>query len=559
MGRRARRRRTSPTRATKPLPRLRPGERYWALSVPYKTPAPGAVWDRERGIHLYAGRDLPRELQPFSSKAYTLERLIENELNGDDRPGPSSVPPMTPRPVQIEAARAIARHCAAGGPQMLLADDTGVGKTLSAVLGAKAAARLRAAHRILVIADRPAAITIPSWARTIAAAGDGGYTWVVTTWDRLAKVKTRRWDVIVADEAQALRHPTTKRWASWEVLTGANRATNRPYQVLVTATPGHSPLELPYLAPAFAHAVGDDARRWGPKEFPRQLARHGFAIRNGKWADDAAARAADVARIQDWLTQGATPATIHRPAPWGPVPLSGLPVELDATQAAQYGREWAVFRKEMQLARRGSDAAKGRAALLRYRQKAGLIRVPQTAEWVAAQVEAGRQVAVSVQYVETAADPLVEALRDFGVDVATIFGQGRFDVEKERLRFQRGRAPVVVFTPTAAINLQAGEQLPGSRKASTTPRVGVFHQARWSGLQARQICGRTHRDHQVSPWSVMFAADTVEEAVSKVMVERFAAAADMVGGDTRMLADIAGLLHADWLPPDVLDAADAAA
>ena len=102
-----------------------------------------------------------------------------------------------------------------------------------------------------------------------------------------------------------------------------------------------------------------------------------------------------------------------------------------------------------------------------------------------------------------------------------------------------------MFTTFASISLHAGETLPGGKQASTEPRVGIFHQARFSGIAGRQVTGRTHRDHQVSPWHIAYAEDTVEEQVSKVMVERIAAASDTVGGDTEGLTDVAQLLGAD--------------
>ena len=82
----------------------------------------------------------------------------------------------------------------------------------------------------------------------------------------------------------------------------------------------------------------------------------------------------------------------------------------------------------------------------------------------------------------------------------------------------------------------------------------MFHQARFSGIAGRQVTGRTHRDHQVSPWHIAYAHGTVEEQVSKVMVERIAAASDTVGGDTAGLTDVAQLLGADWLPSATLTA-----
>ncbi|UUZ59152.1 hypothetical protein [Nocardioides sp. B-3] len=209
----------------------------------------------------------------------------------------------------------------------------------------------------------------------------------------------------------------------------------------------------------------------------------------------------------------------------------------DARRARKLRGGVGEFCREMDLARRGRNTAKGRAALLRFRQKAGLIRVDSTVARIAQQVDAERQVACSVEFVGTAADPIADRLRDSGIDVATIYGRDRFDPEAERLKFQTGQAKVCVFTTVASISLHAGESLPDGSQASTEPRVGVFHRARFSGIAGRRVTGRTHRDHRVSPWHIAYAEGTVEEQVGKVMVERIAAASDTVGSDTTGLAD----------------------
>lgn len=414
---------------------------------------------------------------------------------------------------------------------------------------------------MLVVADRPAAITIGHWCRTISALGDGGLEWVVITWDRLEKVKAYDWDVVIADEAHALRRTTTKRWKHWVKVSGhALPHDAAPFVVAATATPGHTPLELPYLAPAYAQVLGEPVRAWhdaAGSAFPAALERHGVGIERGgrygaSWTDDPGRRAADLKLVRGWLADERPPAMLHRPAPWGPVPISGMPVALDPAQRSAYESEWGEFCREMEIARRGRNTAKGRAALLRFRQKAGLIRVDATVAWIAQQVEAGRQVACSVEFVATAADPITDRLRDSGLAVATIYGRDRFDVEAERLRFQTGEAKVCVFTTVASISLHAGETLADGRQASTDPRVGIFHQARFSGIAGRQVTGRTHRDHQVSPWHIAYAEDTVEEQVGRAMVQRIAAATDAVGGDTDSLAEVAGLLGVDWLPTAAL-------
>jgi hypothetical protein len=550
------------------LPTAGPGERVWVLAVPFRAPAPGAGWHAGLQAHLYVGAALPPELAGYDSAAHSFERFLEDELNPQPRPVPAGQR-MQPRAEQRSGAAAIAAHAAAGGRMFLLGDDPGVGKTGTAVLAAQQIAAARAGgprpvRSVLVVADRPAAITVPHWTRSIAAFGDGGLRWCVTTWDRLGKVAAlgrsigRTFDVVVADEAHMVRHTTTQRWKHWKAVSGAGRVKDAPFVLLATATPAHSPLELPYLAPHFAAVHGEPLRAWS--DLPARLAAAGFHVERGRygwaWTEDADERRADLARLRGWLADGDPPATLHRPAPWGAVSVTGTPVALTPAERARYEAEWSEFRAEMQLARRKRETARGRAALLRFRQKAGLIRASATVDWVRAQVEAGRQVAVSVEFVETAADPIRQALLDGGIAVAAIFGRDRFDVEAERLRFQTGEAPVCVFTVTASISLHAGELLPGGRRASTTPRVGLFHQPRFSGIAARQVTGRTHRDHQVSPWRIAYAADTVEEQVARVMVERLAVTGSAAGGDTAGLREVAELLDADWLPATALTGRD---
>ncbi|MCF6743391.1 helicase [Blastococcus sp. KM273128] len=551
--RKATARKPAPRKAAPELPTARPGERVWVLAVPFRAPAPGAVWHAGLQAHVWVGAVLPPELAPYDPPAYSLERFLEDELNEAPRPLPAT-PALVPRPQQEEGAAVVAAHAAAGGRVFLLGDDPGVGKTGTAILAVHEIAAQRPVRTVLVIADRPAAITIPHWARSIAGFGDGGLRWCVTTWDRLGKVAKLHFDVVVADEAHMVRHTTTQRWKHWKAVSGAARVKDTPYVLAATATPAHTPLELPYLAPEFAARHGEPIKEWA--DLPKALERHTFHVERGRygwqWTEDADERRADLARLQSWLADADPPATLHRAAPWGPVSVTGTPVLLTPAERAQYEAEWSEFRAEMQLARRGRQTARGRAALLRFRQKAGLIRVQATVDWVRAQVEAERQVAVSVEFVETAADPIREALLDAGIPVASIYGRDRFDVEAERLRFQRGEAAVCVFTVTASISLHAGELLPGGSTASETPRVGLFHQPRFSGIQARQVTGRTHRDGRSSPWRVAFAADTVEEQVARVMVERLAVSGSTAGADTSSLQEIAELLDADWLPAAAL-------
>ena len=548
-----------PAPAPAPAARPGPGQRLWVLDVPYGTAAPGTSWDPAIKARIYIGAHLPADLAPYRSRAHTYERFLEDELNGAPLAPDPPAARKSPRPEQVEGARAVARRAAQGGRWFLLADDTGTGKTGTAILAARAVASLRKATRVLVIADRPAAITIAHWCQSIDAFGDGGLRWCVTTWDRIGKLAgpgAPGFDVVIADEVHLARHQDTKRVRYyWKVAryTAAHRGA--PFVIAASATPAHHPAECSYMVPAFAQERGEPVSAW--REFGERLAKEGFALasgRGGRWgwderaAADPVLQARDLRRLRGWLEDTDPPAMIHRAAPWGDAPLEPLPVALTPAQRRLYEQEWAEFAAEMRLARRGRDVARGRAALLRFRMKAGLVRVSETVEWIAARVEAGCQVVASVEFVETAAEPIRQGLEAAGIEVARIYGGGRGAAESERLRFQRGEAKAAVMTVTSSISLHAKEMLADGSRASAAPRVGIIHQARYSGIASRQILGRIHRDYQVGPWWVAYALETVEERITRIMVDRLLATGESVGADHAALTSIAEVLGIDWLP-----------
>ncbi|RYE43456.1 MAG: DEAD/DEAH box helicase, partial [Hyphomicrobiales bacterium] len=123
-------RRSSPRRAsTKPLiPTPGHGEQIWILDVPYRAPAPGAKYYTALKAHAYIGAQLPDELAVYASKPYSYARWVEEDLNGVRQPGAAGFH-KTPRPEQVDAAKAIATAFHHGKRGFLLADEPGVGKT----------------------------------------------------------------------------------------------------------------------------------------------------------------------------------------------------------------------------------------------------------------------------------------------------------------------------------------------------------------------------------------------------------------------------------------------
>lgn len=561
-------------KAATPVP-VPAGGRLWLLDVPYGERPEGATFDRARKAWVWAGPTLPPTLNPYRSRPYSRLRWLEDDVNGVPGPPPVGVASKTPRPIQVSGAKAIAAAAAAGAPGFLLTDDVGTGKTITMWLGAAAAARIRGAETVLVLVDRPAAITIPHWRDTIAAVGDAGLRILISSPDSLPKLLARngraaiRFDIVIADEAHLYRNVDTRRVKAFRALTRFGRpSTDAPFLIAATATPAQHPAELTYLAPLLAHLHGEAVDDWS--NLGARLAKAGIPIEPGpygKWVwnhrseSDPRMQEAAIGHVRSWLTTADPPLSLHRPAPWGPAPLDLMPVQLTPAELSAYRTAWAEFRTAMRQLSAGTAVTAsgrarkdGRAAVLRFRQKASLLRVQATADWAAAQVEAGMQVAVSCEFVSAAAAPIADLVEAAGVPVARIFdtaGSGR-DAEAERMRFQTGATPVVVFTPTASMSLHASEHFAGGGRATAAPRVGVMHNVRYSGLAGRQILGRTHRDHQVCPWWLAYAEDTTEADIAATMIGRFKAAADTAGADTKALEHVAELLGASWLPTDVL-------
>ncbi|WP_137725851.1 DEAD/DEAH box helicase family protein [Prescottella subtropica] len=558
---------TSRKAAPPEMPVAGAGERIWVLEgVPFRTTPVGARYYSGIRAHAFVGRHLPDHLAVFASKPYGYTRWVEDDLNGV-RGGGAQAAPKAPRPMQIDGAKVIATAYKQGFRGILLGDEMGCGKTGTAVLAAKAICLLGGGSTILVTVDRPAQITIPAWRNAIASfGGDGGFRWLIMSPDQLKKLLARNgqprihFDVVINDEAQQFRHVTTARTQYMRRINKLAAPPGKaPFVMSLTATPGHHPGEYTYLSSLLAQIHGEPPARWA--DLGARLAELGLPLEpgweKGKWQWTPAAKESQalqnkaVTVVREWMETTHPPVLLHRDAPWGPAPIDGLPVDFTAEQWASYNQDWGEFRAEMRLARTGKDTARGRAALMRFRQKASLLRAPQTAELVAATVERGYQVLVAVELTTTAADPVADLLEEQGVAVSRIYGGG--DLEYERMRFQRGRSQVVVFNTASAINLQAGEMFADGSRATTTPRVGYFHQPRYSGIAARQTIGRAHRDGQVCPWSLIYASGTVEEAAARTMIDRLLVTSTSVNGDTSALAAIAKLFGADWLPVTVLE------
>ncbi|MCC6624251.1 MAG: DEAD/DEAH box helicase [Deltaproteobacteria bacterium] len=545
-----------PTRAASRLaaPHAPSDARAFALDVPFElravAMAAGARWDEDHKVFLYRGASLPAALEPFRAAPWSLERRVERALNREPRRArPAASPTLRPRPHQAIAIQAILAAARAGHEGFLLADDVGLGKTITAW-----AAILAMPDVDSVLVTCPLAV-VAHWRATLEAMGDGGKDVVVINYERLgklmeltpearAKVKSKkglarhgqasRFDVVVWDESHRLKNPAAAR-----SKLAARLTQPAGFALWLSATAGQNPLELSYLAPLLARVTGD--RVTDLKQFEAWCAAQELGVTRGafgrwEWQGDAAHRGSE--KVRAMLFDGPTPAGIRRRpedvAGWPELNRMLTPIGLDPSARALYLAAWTEFRAALALDAQGKNPTSALAATLRLRQKSSLIRVAGTVELVQELLDNGHQVAISVAFIETL-NALAGALAD--VPLAMIHGGlAAAAREDERRRFQRGDARVVLFTVEEGISLHQGE-------LNEVPRSMVIHDLRWSAIQMAQIEGRCHRDGRFAQVYWAYAEDTIESRIAQLVCSRIQSMKRMIGDDVETLRAIEALLR----------------
>lgn len=461
---------------------------------------------------------------------------------------------MVPHPHQLVARDAILTAREQGARGFLLGDLTGLGKTLSAWLAIAAMPE----DEVLVICPKGA---IPQWRRTMALSGLKPKRVTLMNFERtksllappaeskkrstraknneLAKHGTpkRIWPLVVIDEAHRIRNPNAQQGLVCRQIAAAAHFT-----IYMSATAGQSPHELSYLGPLLARAAG------APSEdldgFRALMKRLRIGRAKGRWKNwNWEPNESDRKVMSELLYKGANAIGLRRRpeeiAGWPEVQRELAPIALDAAARKLYEATWREFRKELGLAGGSTRKPAGWAADLRFRQKASLLRIAGTSDFVEDLLGNDEQVAVSVAFLETSA-MLAEGLRGRGWRVGEINGEHSGVANEEtRIAFQTGKLDAVIFTVTESISLHRGEMPGGERERSL-----VIHDMRHSAIQLQQIEGRCHRDGQHATIFYAYAEDTVEEAVAGTVIGRMAAMDGMAGDDTQMLEAIAGAVEA---------------
>lgn len=539
--------------------------RTFVLDVPFAMRAVaqslGARWEKESKSFIYEGSRLPVELAPFSALAWSWEDAVQKAKAGLQPRGWKGEDPYELRVHQTVAGQAIVSALGANLPGFLLADDVGLGKTLSAWLGVQLVAKKLSAQRVVIVC--PLSVQA-HWRETLRRQGSDVGEVLIINYERLGKlfeldegvkVKSKKGlarrgsaaetDIIIFDESHKLKNPLAAR-----SKLGAKLVSNSKFVLWLSATAGQTPLELSYLAPLLAKGTGARARDLTDFEGWCQL--QGFKLKKGAygaWSWDGDLD--DCHRLAALLFEGKTPLALRRRpqeiAGWPEISRSLWPQELNPEERALYQQEWMEFRSALVAmqenamvniaAKSGTRAMEnkgkqvvvnksigGLLAALRFRQKSSLLRVDATVDFSLDLLEQGIKPAISCAFIETMHAIAAKLTAKKKVCAKIYGGQSASEREAERLRFQRGQAEVVLFTIEEGISLHQGEY-------EDVPRSLLIHDLRWSAIQMAQIEGRTHRNGQFAQAYWLLGEGTIEAKIAS-RVARRAVAMKALSGET---------------------------
>lgn len=542
----------------------------------------GASYSQRLKEFTYEGDALPAEMLPYHSKDYSLLRWKEDQYNRKVYPVTPHGHRFTPRPHQKEAGMKIAQAATQGFRGFIEGDGTGIGKTLSSLVGVYVAmkAKKQRSAKLLVVAPLAA---IEGWSNTLKAFPIPNVRVCIVNYEQLQKLlsapasaktvkkaKTKKdhlmrsgtptvkWDYIIADESHKLKNwELAARPKAFGRIAQYQETTGYPFVIWASATIGQNVLELQYLAPILKQVTKDRPNM----SWFAWLEKHNFAVRQSKTsgnilhdvpskkasqvelAEYERRKKADLNRLNSMLFSPQSPSIRRTPtdiAGWPQINRLAQGESLSPMEFVEYQKEWISFQVDYRMQKKSKNPQGALARQIRFRQKSSIIRAPHSIDFIDDLAENGYQVAVYVEFLETA-DKIRAGLEKKGHKVAEFTGRNVNSRESERITFQRGAKNVIIFNTTEAVSFHAGETLPDGSKASMTPRATVMHDLPYSGIKATQVEGRCHRDGKYATVYYMYAVNTTENKIAHRMIDRIQSIVNIMD-DESLVAELDGLL-----------------
>lgn len=538
-----RRRKRKPTKRQTAIPKkvVMPDNPIF-LDVPWDD----KTYAQRKGARYYGGdvrayiwsgnfEDLPKELIEFLPLEYSWLSIRQTSIN--PLPHHKSEPKeISLRDHQLNVIKLAQENKQAGAPGFVLHHDTGLGKTYTSI----GIINKLFKGNILVIA--PLA-THESWRRSLNDLGTENNNYCIINYQSLKKLLTVpdsalkakkartknkaiatkgksiiQWDAIICDESQFLKNPISLTTQTYFTLRKGT------WRIWSSATPGEKISDFVYMSDIFEFA---NVGKYSHKEhsFAKHAQELGYHIEETeygsaavKWDDK---HTEDNELLHDMLFKGKVPLgdvrTTSSIPGWPELQRIPYPIRLDKEEKASYDKLWLEFRKEHELAKKGKNPDNGLVARLRFRQKSSILRVPYIADLTETLINQGKQVPISVEFKETT-ELLSEALTKKKIDHVIINGEVTIkEKEANRLKFQRGEVPVVIYSVKEGVSFHANEE---AVNGSNTPRAGILADPRWSGMSTKQIEGRQHRNGENAPIYHAFVIDTIDEHVVTTTIKK---------------------------------------
>ena len=325
----------------------------------------GGSYNKEYKVSVVKKDKLPEDLLPFESKPYSYESWVEKELNGDYRKEITSQfakkDNMIPRDYQISGYQTIKKAIDLGWNGFLLADEVGLGKTITSILSM----RDSKFERVLIVTTLAA---IPHWRKVLLQFHLPDKEIILINYDRLQKLfdlndfgtaKTKRaknkkvatkgvaqeFDFIIYDESHKLKNNTSMRSKLALRLVEKDEFT-----LWLSATAGQDPLELSYLAPLLAKITKQNVKNMKDfevwcKEMDLGVSRGAY----GKWIWDGSKES--IEKVKTMLFDSKPKVALRRvPSDivgYPEISRELTPVELAADDYKNYGLAWLDFKRMM--------------------------------------------------------------------------------------------------------------------------------------------------------------------------------------------------------------------